>query len=152
MRQPGFEPGFEAWQASVITTTLPAQKSSMRSCKRIYIKVINATTGAFAVVWRRRARRCRGIKRAGITNIFEFDFYLYTMAAMSKINVSASCRRRPRLAAIYFYASYSSLILTKHYCAFALVHLRRSAIFSRIILTYSVRAKEPRTLEPLRTL
>ena len=50
MRQPGFEPGFEAWQASVITTTLPAQKSSMRLCARIYIKVISATVGHFALV------------------------------------------------------------------------------------------------------
>ena len=76
MRQPGFEPGFEAWQASVITTTLPAQKSSMRSCKRIYIKVISATAEDFAVVWRRRARRCRGSLLAEATDTFEFKLQL----------------------------------------------------------------------------
>jgi hypothetical protein len=48
----------------------------MRSCKRIYIKVINATTGAFAVVWRRRARRCRGIKQACMIDVFEFELQL----------------------------------------------------------------------------
>jgi hypothetical protein len=118
----------------------------MRSCKRIYIKVINATIGAFAVVWRRRARRCRGIKQAGITDVFEFELQLLYNGRNVENQGERILQAKTSSCCCYLFlrelliAYFDKALLS----AFALVHLLRSAIFSHIILRYSIRAKEPR--------
>ena len=112
MRQPGFEPGFEAWQASVITTTLPAQKSSMRSCERSYIKVINAMAELSRWFDEGELIVAAGPQLAEVTDTFEFELqHIY-----DGLNVENRRERiivgnvDGRVVAVYLYARHALLI------------------------------------------